>query len=471
MSPTRAQTEEYESLLKSRSSYKGKARTGFKNLDEKLQSYNQGSPTNFLEVFLSKYSNMFEKYEEADQKVTLHTCFEASDKDDDLEQYLEDYLNMESVVTEHKREVEEARRTAAANAANPVNPPNQQPGAAGSRSPKIEISKPPQLKEDLDILKFIKWKPLWSNYVKLTDMGKLSRETQVAIFWQNCSPGFLNTVQHSLGIKPDTTKTVDEIHKAIEKHLRSLRSIHNDLLVLLGTRQKTGQNITHLCNELLEKASYADTEHITQDLLMIAILLQALDSEEMKSELLKLRPKTFEESRTFLLELETAKRTAHSMANKNVAYVNKNNGISQYKRDQKEGHNNGNKEDQKNKPKCSTCKKIFTPVLLPGGKPVKTCTPCYNQRLNKKPKPKSGNDTNRMGSITIASATEGSSKQKLLLVNFKINSNNSLQIFCCPDTGAETIVMGHQDFMDQNLDKYVKLFQDKPLSIHGIKGK
>ena len=90
MSPAKAQTEEYDSLLKSRSSYKGKARTWFKKLDEKLQSYNQGDPNNFLETFLGKYSSMIHKYEEVDEKVNLHTCFEKDDKDDDLEQYLED---------------------------------------------------------------------------------------------------------------------------------------------------------------------------------------------------------------------------------------------------------------------------------------------------------------------------------------------------------------------------------------------
>ena len=263
MAPSKAQTEEYDSLLRSRSSYKGKARTWFKKLDEKLQSYNQGDPTNFLETYLDKYTDMVLKYEEFDEKVNSHLCFEKSDAD--LEKYMEDYLDMKSVVNQHKRQVEkdEAKAAAAANAAA-INPPNQL-GAAIAKTPKIDYLKPPQLKEDLDILKFMKWKPLWSNYAKLAEINKLSRETQVALFWQTCSPGFLNTVQHSLGIKSDTIKTVDEIHTAIEKHLRSLRSIHNDLLVLLGTRQKTGQNITHLCNELLEKASYSDAANITQD--------------------------------------------------------------------------------------------------------------------------------------------------------------------------------------------------------------
>ena len=76
-----------------------------------------------------------------------------------------------------------------------------------------------------------------------------------------------------------------------------------------------------------------------------------------------------------------------------------------------------------------------------------------------------------MGSITIARTTEQNSKQESLHVKFKIGSNTSFTMSCCPDTGAETIVMGQKDFLDQALDKKIKLFQKNPLNIHGIDGK
>ena len=62
MAPSKAQTEEYDSFLKSRISYKGKVTTWNNKLDAKLQGYNQGDPTNFLETYLDKYTDMIQKY-------------------------------------------------------------------------------------------------------------------------------------------------------------------------------------------------------------------------------------------------------------------------------------------------------------------------------------------------------------------------------------------------------------------------
>ena len=81
--------------------------------------------------------------------------------------------------------------------------------------PRLNAKKPPTLEADVDYRKFLLWKPLWTNYANLMELGVRPGETQVAAFWECCSAGFLRTIHHTIGIGADTGREVADIQNRI----------------------------------------------------------------------------------------------------------------------------------------------------------------------------------------------------------------------------------------------------------------
>jgi len=121
-----------------------------------------------------------------------------------------------------------------------------QGGAQRKGLVKIEISQPPVLEEDTDLRVFTQWLPLWRNYSTLSELPLRDRETRVSAFWQVCSKGFLRIITHTIGIRQDGGRDVDEIHQMIKNHLRSLRDQNVDLKELLNVTQTEGQGYVGL---------------------------------------------------------------------------------------------------------------------------------------------------------------------------------------------------------------------------------
>ena len=99
----------------------------------------------------------------------------------------------------------------------------------------------------------------------------------------------------------------------IEDHLRSLRDKNIDMKSLIEVKQAKGQDYTSLCNEIRDKALFADTRNVTEDILLIAVLVKAVQDTTDVQEVLKSKPKTFDEARKALLALECAKKCAQSL--------------------------------------------------------------------------------------------------------------------------------------------------------------
>jgi len=100
--------------------------------------------------------------------------------------------------------------------------------------PRLDIKKPPLLKENTDHRAFMRWKPLWENYVRLVQLKTRPRNVQVGMFWESCSTGFLKIVNNSVGVKIETTRPLNEVLQLIEEYLRGLRSQHFDMRDLLS---------------------------------------------------------------------------------------------------------------------------------------------------------------------------------------------------------------------------------------------
>lgn len=174
--------------------------------------------------------------------------------------------------------------------------------------PKLSITLPPILKEDTDLREFRRWTSVWENYFMLAELERRPRATQIATFWQCCAPGFLKIINHTIGIKNDTGRTIAEVFDLLTLHLRSLRNPHVDMKDLLAIRQKDGQNYTSLCNEIRELGDYADARNLTEDTLYIGLLMLAMRNDSDKAKLMTENPKTVEEARKFILTLETSKK-------------------------------------------------------------------------------------------------------------------------------------------------------------------
>jgi hypothetical protein len=85
---------------------------------------------------------------------------------------------------------------------------------------------------------------------------------------------------------------------------------------LLEARKDRGQDYTSFCNEIKDKALFADTVNVNEDRLLIAVLVKGLDDTEDIQKLLESKPKTFEEARVTLLKFECARNSARAIQNK-----------------------------------------------------------------------------------------------------------------------------------------------------------
>ena len=85
---------------------------------------------------------------------------------------------------------------------------------------------------------------------------------------------------------------------------------------LLEVRKDRGQDYTSFCNEIKDKALFADADNVNADKLLIAVLVKGIDETEDVQKLLESEPKTFEEARITLLKFECARNSARTLKGK-----------------------------------------------------------------------------------------------------------------------------------------------------------
>ncbi|XP_059078527.1 uncharacterized protein LOC131876991 [Tigriopus californicus] len=313
--------EAVQILKASRKGFKA-ALTRARNVAESaFQDYVEGDDPGLLEEFLGHWDNRLQKFLSAEDQVNCHLASDIKDSDPAVDEHVQAFFKAKSKVVGFRRDVE-----AVIIRTEPIRPVRES-GPSRQSLPKIDAKKPPILQEDTDHKMFTGWRPLWNNYAKLIYLNERDQDIQVGLFWECCSSGFLRTINHSLGIKSDTSRSVDEILNLIEEFLRSLRNIHLDLRDLLSVRQKEGQDYSSFCNTIRELADYADTANITENRLLIALLLQGMRSDSDKAKTMERNPKSFEEARKFILKLETSRRGAREFSS--VAFSHSVNAVDQ----------------------------------------------------------------------------------------------------------------------------------------------
>lgn len=303
-----------ERLKNSRKGLKA-ALTRTKNaIETDLAKFKEGDDPVTLEIWLGQWKVKMEKFQNAEDAVICHEESDAHDADKDVVDHERALAAAEGRVTTLRR-LWDKRQDAALTLTQDQsrNAGNEDHRGLAARLQKLDIPKPPIIEEAVDHRGFKQWLMLWNNYARLATLSQRPQAIQVGMFWSNCSTGFLRAVQNSVRIPQDTNRPLSEVLTLIEEYLRSLRNKYLDLMDLLAVKQGQGQDYTSLCNVIRELADYAGIGKITEDMLLIGLLLHAMSSEEDKAKVMEKNPETFEDARKYILELETARRGAKAI--------------------------------------------------------------------------------------------------------------------------------------------------------------
>ncbi|XP_059096764.1 uncharacterized protein LOC131891250 [Tigriopus californicus] len=458
-----AHRDEIQVLKASRRGFKA-ALTRARNVAESaLEDFSVGDDPVLLENFICHWDERLHKYLNAEDQVICHLSSDVKDADPAVDEHTSAFIKAKSQVTGLSRDFDAIRLRNLTVPIQTSSGSNHGHGQTTPGLPRIDAKRPPVLQEDTDHKAFTRWRPLWNNYSRLTFLDQRDQAIQVGLFWECCSGGFLRIVNHSLGIRTDTGRPVKEILDLIEDHLRSLRNVHLDMRDLLAVRQKEGQDYTSFCNIIRELSDYADASKVTEDRLLIALLLQGMRNDSDKAKIMERNPNTFDEARRYILELETARKGARafnlqqtSQAINSVdrsVHVTKSN----YK---KNGGKLGKWPEKKPLKKldsevCSLCgsSRKHSREDCPAGKT--SCHGCGRLGHWKPVCQQKGDKKASSIHLRIASASSPNHGNRIDILVSPIGSNESTSLQFCADTSADVVIMGMNQFRNSNLCQMV----------------
>lgn len=349
---------EVSTLKASRRGLKGVLNRVRRAAEQVITEVEDGDDPTKAEVMLESWKKKLQRYEEAEDKVVCHPASDVNDEDKDFTDQLMRFSDAETIVKGRRRTWDRAQEAAMAAAAPD---PIADGGGGGDQQirhlQRVDAKKPPMINDQTDFRSFMKWKPLWENYAMLVSIDQRPQRVQVGMLWELFSAGFLRTVRNAIGIPRDTNRPLNEIFELIERHLRSLRNRHLDMKELLDVRQKEGQDYTSLTNELKELSEYADAVNITEDILLIGLLLKAMSSDEDKAKVMERNPATFQDARRYILELETARKGARAMGSVLKERIQDDEELEMNRVSRKKSLYKKNKEKEKKSDERSECGK------------------------------------------------------------------------------------------------------------------
>lgn len=442
--------DEITLLKASRSGFKSALTRARKSAKAALDDHTPGEDPILLESFLEHWDDRLQKYLHAEDQVICHPDADAKDADPAVDEHTNAFFKAKSLIIGFRRDVD-ASNLQVVRSSQPV--PIRGSGSSIPPLPKLDPKRPPTLQEDTDHKSFTRWRPLWVNYARLTSLDQREQQIQVGLFWECCSSGFLRIVNHSLGIRMDTGRTVNEILDILEDHLRSLRNVHLDLRDLLAVRQKEGQDYTSFCNAIRELADYADASKVTEDRLLIALLLQGMKNDSDKAKTMERNPLTFDDARKYILELETSRNGAQDFnsfrlsSSSHVVHSldqSVNAAKSNYR---KHGGKSGSWADKK-MDKSTKKSNSFEVCSLCGSNrkhPREDCpalkSSCHGCGRTGHWKPVCRSKDKKAGAVHLCATLSPTGGNRINVKVTPAGSSSSVNLHFCADTGADVIII------------------------------
>ena len=252
------------------------------NTTEELNASYLSEGSNFPSdplVFMMQMMMKMEADRRADQERFITVIEEMSNRNGSSSRRLSNNLNRRtSAGARSNEDVEE-------NAESDDNENNR-----GRRSARTNLRPPPIIEKDVTYRSFKSWSSAWTNYAKATNLNSLPRSDQVATFLTYCSAEFMNTLQYVLGIRSDTTMTLEEVLKTISQHLRGQQNIVVDRYRWLHRCQEVNESFDSFHGALMELTEDADISSMTLDDWISTRIIHGIRDDNAREELLGKRP-------------------------------------------------------------------------------------------------------------------------------------------------------------------------------------
>lgn len=151
---------------------------------------------------------------------------------------------------------------------------------------------PPTLQADASYQVFRQWRRRWNDFSTMVDLQKLPREKQLIQLRMSISLDVQKTLEHTLGIPPDTLWTVDQVLDALQSHYKSQRNEALRRRELLCCKQADGESFSHFyvrLKNLAEEVDLCSGDPLTcAEIQLKMVILMGLRDEELVQKLISM---------------------------------------------------------------------------------------------------------------------------------------------------------------------------------------
>jgi hypothetical protein len=201
-------------------------------------------------------------------------------------------------------------------------------GVAGNQRPpqKLDTSGiPDKLSASAKPAEFERWYRKWINFATLRNITSFPREMQVAAFYLALSDDLAEQLQDgTLVVNPATlgAPTVAELIPVIRAHLRKSQHIALDRTDFFMRRQQAGETIDQFHAALRELARTADLANITEDGLVVTVMMLGVQDSTTRQKLMALPTfPTREECYNLCRTEEAAHKSSEAAASSSAHWV------------------------------------------------------------------------------------------------------------------------------------------------------